>query len=325
MSDCFRDLNKDERGLALVLVAAAMTVILGFAALVVDIGSMYLTRSRLINACDAAALAGAHELGNETGSELDAMQEATVYLEHNNVIAGEDSFQIVVNNNTITVESSRAVNYIFARVLGFTSNTIKAKATAIYGPVNAVSGVTPFAIPDQELVFDKQYVLKEGSGESVDDGFRIRGNFGALALGGTGASIYEENLKYGYGGPVNVGDMVTIGEMVETEPGNMSGPTYDGVTYRINQCTHGCTPQNYEPECQRIIIVPVFDPETLEGGKDDVLIVGFASFLLEGVDGTGNQSEVTGTFLQMAPPPETSYTVDPDAPDYGLHAAKLVE
>ncbi|MTI83678.1 MAG: hypothetical protein FH756_07190 [Firmicutes bacterium] len=325
MTNNLRSFCKEENGLALVLVAAAMTVILGFAALVVDIGSVYLTRSRLINACDAAALAGAHELDSETGSALDAMQEATDYLEHNNIIFGEDSFNIEVNNKTITVESSRTVNYTFARVLGFTSNTVEAKAAAIYGPVSAAGGVTPFAVPDQELVFDKQYVLKEGSGGSTDDGFRIHGNFGALALGGTGASTYEENLKYGYGGALNVGDMVTIGDAVETEPGNMSGPTYDGVTYRLNQCANGCTPQNYETDCERVILVPVFDPATLDGGRDDVLIVGFASFLLEEVDGSGDESEVTGTFLQMAPPPDTSYVIDPDAPDYGLHAAKLVE
>jgi len=325
MTNFFRNLGKDQEGLALVLVAAAMTVILGFAALVVDIGSVYLTRSRLINACDAAALAGAHELNSETGSALDAMQEATDYLEHNNIIFGEDSFNIEVDDKTITVESSRTVNYTFARVLGFTSNTVNSRAAAIYGAVSAVGGVTPFAVPDQELVFDKQYVLKEGSGGSSDDGFRIHGNFGALALGGHGAKNYEENLKYGYHGGINVGDMVTIGDLVETEPGNMSGPTYDGVTYRLNQCSNGCTPQNYEPDCKRVITVPVFDPATLDSGRDDVLIVGFASFMLKGVDGTGNESEVTGTFLKMAPSPEISYTVDPDAPDYGLHAAKLVE
>jgi len=320
----FKLFYKEEKGLALVLVAAAMTVILGFTALVVDVGALYLTRNRLVNACDAAALAGAKELPDGQ-AEIVARQ----YLLSNNLTTEEIDnntlISISTNNKIINVQTTRNVSYTFARILGFTSGDVKAEAAAVYGPVSAASGITPFAVPDQELVFNKQYVLKEGSGESVDDGSKIHGNFGALALGGTGADKYEENLKYGYDSEINVGDMVTVGEVVETEPGNMSGPTYDGVTYRMNKCTHGCTPQDYKTHCERIILVPVFDPSTLDQGRDDVLIVGFASFLLEGVNGTGNESEVTGTFLQMAPPPAGSYDINPDAPDYGLRAAKLVE
>lgn len=304
----------EEKGLALVLVAVAMTVILGFTALVVDVGSLYLTRSRLINACDAAALAAARELPGGNPESV-----AKEYLKRNNVDPAEAEITVSSDNKRITVRASRNVEYTFARVLGFTSQTVSAAATAEYGAVSSASGVAPFAVPEQELVYDKQYVLKEGAGKSVDDGFRIHGNFGALALGGRGANNYKNNLKYGYDG------IITIGDWVETEPGNMSGPTYDGVTYLLNQCTHNCTPENYRPDCPRVIIVPIFDPSTLEQGRDDVRIVGFGAFLLEGVEGRGNESTVTGTFLQMAPPPDVSYDIDPDAPDYGLHATKLVE
>lgn len=313
-----RKFVREEKGLALVLVAAAMTVILGFTALVVDVGTLYLNRSRLLNACDAAALAGAQELpgGNPEGV-------AEQYLLDNNItpeeIANKVEIQVSNDNTQLTVRASRDIQYTFARALGFTAGNVSAEATAEYGAVTSASGVAPFAVPDQQLVFNKQYVLKEGAGSSEEGLFRIHGNFGALALGGNGAKNYEENLKYGYSGTISAGDWV------ETEPGNMSGPTCDGVTYLMNQCNHGCTPDHFEPDCPRVILVPVFDPATLDQGRDDVLIVGFASFLLEGVQGNGKDSEVIGTFLQMAPPPDVSYDIDPNAPDYGLHAVRLID
>lgn len=318
MVDLIRKLSKDEKGLALVLVAAAMTAILGFTALVVDVGALYLTRSRLVNACDAAALAGAREL---PGGDPEGVTEQ--YLLENGITQEEIDnnvhIQTDINNSNITVGAGRTVDYTFARVLGFTSENVNASATAAYGAVTSVTGAVPFAIPDQQLVFDKQYVLKEGAGGSIEGAFRVHGNFGALALGGSGAANYENNLKNGYDSTISIGDWV------ETEPGNMSGPTRRGVNHRMDRCSHGCTPHNYVPDCPRVILVPIFDPATLNSGRDDVLIVGFASFLLEGVQGNGKNSVVLGTFLEMAPPPSISYDINPSAPDYGLHATKLID
>lgn len=49
----------DERGQVLVLFAAGLVVFLGFAALTIDVGSLYVARRDYQNAADAAALAGA--------------------------------------------------------------------------------------------------------------------------------------------------------------------------------------------------------------------------------------------------------------------------
>jgi hypothetical protein len=54
---------KDQNGFALVLLGLTIVVLLGFAALAVDIGYLYAARNELQNAADAAALAGARELG----------------------------------------------------------------------------------------------------------------------------------------------------------------------------------------------------------------------------------------------------------------------
>ncbi|KAF5056625.1 putative Flp pilus-assembly TadE/G-like protein [anaerobic digester metagenome] len=67
---------KEEDGQALVLVALMMVVLIGFAAIAVDIGMVTWQKSNLQNAADAAALAGAMDLPNKTSAEDSALDLA---------------------------------------------------------------------------------------------------------------------------------------------------------------------------------------------------------------------------------------------------------
>jgi Flp pilus assembly protein TadG len=53
---------KDERGTVFVIVVAALVALLGLAAITIDVGLLFLSRGRLINAVDMAALSGAQFL-----------------------------------------------------------------------------------------------------------------------------------------------------------------------------------------------------------------------------------------------------------------------
>jgi len=307
----FGKLIRDQRGSVLVLAAAIMVSILGSTALVVDLGGLALERTRLQNACDAAALAAARSLPSRSWAEFRAYQ----YLALNRVLPGEAEVRFNSENTKVTINASRRKSHFFARIFGHQSSRVSATATATYGSVSAVTGLVPFGIPDQTLTYGVEYQLKAGSHDDYGSG-----NYGALAFEFQGASSYENNLKYGYNGKIKVGDWVS------TEPGNMSGPTKRGVNYRLNQCPHSprCTIDHYHQDCPRIMIVPIFDPTDLSG-RDEVRIVGFGVFLLKGVEGSGNQSIVTGYFLKMVPPDGIYYELDPNQTDYGLHAAKLLK
>jgi hypothetical protein len=307
----FSNLKGNEKGSVLVLAAAMMVAILGSTALVVDLGTLTLEKIRLQNACDAAALAAARELPSRAWAEFRAFQ----YLAKNHVHPWESDVDFDEDLTEVTVKASRTKDYYFARVLGHNKGKVHAGSTAIFGSVCAATGVVPFGIPDQPLVYGVEYQLKAGSHDDYGSG-----NYGALAFEFKGASSYENNLKYGYNGKIRVGDWVT------TEPGNMSGPTKRGVNYRLNQCPHTpqCTIEHYEKSCPRVMIVPIFDPGTIQG-RDEVQIVGFGVFLLKGVEGSGNESNVTGYFLRMVPPNGIDYELDPHQTDYGLHAAKLLK
>jgi uncharacterized membrane protein len=64
MKNFLRLTYADKRGVTAVLVAIMIAMLLGFAALAVDIGYGYLTKNELQDAADAAALAAARKLGS---------------------------------------------------------------------------------------------------------------------------------------------------------------------------------------------------------------------------------------------------------------------
>src|SRR5947209_4613273 len=80
MFERLRQRTRDEHGATIVFVAVVMIVILGMAALVVDVGSWFNTRREAQNAADAAALAGVQDL---PGSASTAVNDAVSYGQTN--------------------------------------------------------------------------------------------------------------------------------------------------------------------------------------------------------------------------------------------------
>jgi hypothetical protein len=74
-------IRRDERGTVLVLAAAAMVVVMGVAALSIDVGLLIHERQSVQNATDAGALAGAQELPDNSAA---AQAKAIQYVLQNN-------------------------------------------------------------------------------------------------------------------------------------------------------------------------------------------------------------------------------------------------
>lgn len=297
-------LFREQKGSIAVLTAISLSALVGFSAIVIDIGILYMNRSQLINMADAAALAGVQELPGRS----DAAQAVAADYAARNGKAGDTVETELANNYTeITVSASRDVTLFFSRIFNSqTSKLISASATAAVRPMSSVNGAVPFGVVKQDFIFGLPYTLKEGDGDN--------GNYGGLALGGNGANTYRYNIKYGYDGKLHVG------QWVPTEPGNMSGPTNQGVNYRISQ-DPGATFETVSKDSPRIVMVPVLDHLNVNG-RGDVQIVGFAAFFLEGTGGSGSDSYVTGKFMQLVAAGDV--TSDPAA-DYGLYSAMLVK
>lgn len=126
-------LIEDESGQALVMVTILMTTLLGFSALVVDVGYMYVQKSTLQNAADAAALAGALAIQED---ETEILKNVTSYLDDN--IEGAYSFDPDEDLNiddfekTVWVHVEQDSPQFFARILSPETTTIPAEAKAKY-------------------------------------------------------------------------------------------------------------------------------------------------------------------------------------------------
>ena len=132
--------HNDERGQVFVFLAVMLVVLLGCAALVVDVGRAYLAKRHLQASADAAATAGALELPDPIAAQAFATNYSGLDGAKNNNNKLPPVATTVTTKclsiapcspvNTVVVEQTTVVPTIFAKVLGIDQFTIKAKATA---------------------------------------------------------------------------------------------------------------------------------------------------------------------------------------------------
>ena len=143
-SGYFHKIIKNHRGVTVIFVAVVLLVMIGMASLAIDIGYVAVKKTELQNAADAAALAAAMELGglypisdplNETyKAQVVAVAEeiATSNITENLSIQVEfeNSQGDTEGPDAVNVTLQTHVNLFFAKVLGVSSKTVKAHATA---------------------------------------------------------------------------------------------------------------------------------------------------------------------------------------------------
>jgi Flp pilus assembly protein TadG len=146
-----RSSRNNEHGAVLVMMAAAMAGIMGLVALAIDVGQVSVTRRKLQNAADAAALAGVARLpGSVSNAAADAteiaMTNGLVFNEVTDIVVSDTEF----TNDTIQVTVTRRVDYTFARVLGLVYKDVTATAVAqlksTQGADTERSGMFPYAV-----------------------------------------------------------------------------------------------------------------------------------------------------------------------------------
>lgn len=129
-----------ESGQAVVILVVMLVVLLGMAAMVVDVGYAYYVQRSLQASVDAAALAGAQELPNP-GNAVSRAHEYSGSAGAKNYRSNIPGINTVVTTKCISVAPCAPVNAIvvtesvtiptkFARVLGIDNFTANAKATA---------------------------------------------------------------------------------------------------------------------------------------------------------------------------------------------------
>ncbi len=294
----------DQRGSIAVISAIGMVAMMGMAALVLDVGSLYLERARITRAADAAALAGVQSLVG-TPRPVEAYLETAVYGWNNGLDLTKTTINIDEDNRKVRVQSTKSVSFGLARLLGFDQGKVHGPSEAQVGSLTGVRGAIPLGIEKQNFVYNQSYILKQGGGDGSN------GNYGCLALG-LGAKDYETNLKYGYDG------WLRVDQWVPTEPGNMSGPTWTAMKHRIDRTDPSWNFENATPECPLLVVIPIIDSFVVNG-RNEVKVVGFAAMYVDKYIGNGADSEIHARFKELIIEGEFS----PSQTDYGLRSSKL--
>lgn len=133
----FRKRLSGQRGQTLAFVALLLVVLLGFAALAIDIGLLMVGKARLQVALDAACLAAAQDLPNTGTADLTFNQYIADNFEVSALFPApqvQHSYSISpggVALNTVTAQGTVVAPLHFARVLGMGTATIGARAAAM--------------------------------------------------------------------------------------------------------------------------------------------------------------------------------------------------
>ncbi|MHA7178746.1 Tad domain-containing protein [Arthrobacter sp. MDB2-24] len=139
-----------------VLVALLMVVLLGFAALAVDIGLLYSEKAQLQNGADAGALAIAQKCAsNSSDAECASTSPLARSLANDNALDARSNVSDVVvdkSERKVTVTAGameqggtpNRVSAIFANVLGISSSEVTATSKAVWG--SPTTGIAPFPL-----------------------------------------------------------------------------------------------------------------------------------------------------------------------------------
>ena len=234
------------------------------------------------------------------------------------------------------------VSTLIARFFGIDSADVNATATAEASPANAMTCVKPFTIPDRWIerqtppwdpddtfdLYDSRgrpladpdvYVPADQSGYTGYDAVRDRGLTVVLKASNatnispsfyfpwaipddTGASDYEWNIA-------NCNQtLMPFGAIMTPEPGNMVGPTTQGLDQLIARDATAYwdesanRPVSTMRPSPRVIVIPLFDPVFYETGKQtgrnaDLMAVNYLGFFIEEMRGNeviGRVTPVTG-------------------------------
>ncbi len=294
----------NNHGVVQVLFALVLTVILGAAALVIDVGMNMAKRIDLSNSLDAAALAGATELPAHPDRALLVVDQ---YLEANGTDPSHVTVTLSEGNQKMHLLGAQVVENIFARVLGINTTAISADATVIVGTASSVyGGIRPLAVVNQPLVFGQEVTLKEGAGDAT------AGNYNAVSFGGDrGAAIFRDYLEHGYPGRIAVGDII------DTEPGNMASSV--STVRDVINLDEFATYNDFEPNSPRNWTVPVVENWDVNG-RDQVRVMGFAEFFIDRIENRAGNAEIVGRFVQFT----TNGDIDISAANYGVYGVRLV-
>ncbi len=214
--------SRGEDGQTLILLVLAISVMLGFAAMAIDVGLIFAGRRDQQNAADSAALAGASALPADPSA---AIARARDWSGRNGFVAGAENASVTVTTpykgdpSKIEVVIKQPVRAAFARIFGKTEFVVTSRAVATRSSRSEVNAAFLVLDPDKCKSFSKS-----GGGTIV-----INNNGGIMV-----DSACDPSMERNGGGSVTAAviDYYKSGGYVETGSGQFT-PTPTAVDNRV--------------------------------------------------------------------------------------------
>ena len=297
--------SKSERGQSLVIVLLFMTVLIGMAAAVIDVGSWYRADRKLQANADAAALAGAQELPESAPA---AQAAALAWADKNDggVTAANIKFRsTVIANDTVEVTAERRAPGFFAKLFGFDSVQVRAKAAARAGVMNRARWAAPVAID-----WRHEKLQCECWGDPTEIDFEKVGP-GAFRLMNIDGS-------YGGTGPSDIGEWVRGGldAWMDNNRWYYSDPGMKPNSSHVKGAL------DFRDETE--LLFPVYNAVRAQGAGFEYYVIGWAVFHVTGWDIRGvNDGKIYGHFVDMVWTGVGSTSAG--SPHFGARTVELIE
>jgi Flp pilus assembly protein TadG len=296
---------QDQSGQAILMTVLFLTVLVGVAALTVDVGSWYRQQRQAQATADAAALAGAQVLPSDT---VQAQTLAAQYATANGggVLAGGITLRSDFEpHDTVVVQVLKDAPSYFANIFNIDHATVTATAAARAGVPNQVDGVAP-------IVVNKLHPLLSGPGcpcFNVPTTLPLGkngapGSFGLVDLdgGSNGTPALANWIDYGYDGYLGLGDY-------QSDPG-----------------AHFNSSQIQSALDDRIgteLLFPVYDTLGCCGANAEYDVIGWVAFYLTSWDAQGTSGDLNGWFTKVIWNGLQS-KANLNLPDFGVYSVELV-
>lgn len=312
--------SEPDRGAVATVVAILGVVLIGMAAISIDVAALWSDRQQLQTGADAGALAIAQACA--AGScGTPASTASTLAAANKN--DGAAAAQVLTPNLSpatghVTVRTTTQRDHWFAPVLGEDSSTVTAEATASWGAPSAGITVLPLAFSWCEWMAQTGGGQPSGTVERIiyltkSSSTSCTGPSGNVVPGGFGFLKVISGTCTAYSDTTN---------KVASDPGE-SPPT-------------GCTPADFQALQNKTVLLPIFQEYGSTGTNAWYRIRGYAAFKITGYyfvnqyswNGSpqckGSTRCIKGYFTQYADI-GTNLTTDGTAPDLGARVITLTD
>lgn len=273
---------REEQGQATVLTVVFLSVLLGMAALAIDVGTWYKQKRDMQSVADAAALAGAQALPEDPST---ASSLAIQYASQNGLTlaASDISFSNEITpHDTINVHASSSANGVFAKLFGIDTVNVGAAASARSDGVDQARYAAPIGV-----------------------------NLSHPLLSGSGCPCFAQQttLDLEKTGPGAFRLLNIDGSRGGTSPGTLAAWMEDGLDAYMGLGWYYSDPGAkfnssqmqgaLDARTNSELLFPVYDDVQGQGSNFQYHVVGWVGFYLTGYDARGSSGQLYGYFTRV--------------------------